>query len=78
MKTIAQIQKDNERFNNLCRNVFSSGEGKELMGFLKRFYVEVKLYQGNDRETVYAVAQHDLIREIESHVVGELPVDIEE
>lgn len=78
MRTIDEIKKGNQRFNILCRNVFSTAEGRELMDHMKRLYVDVKLYQETDRATVYAVAQCDFIRELESHTVSELPVDIED
>ena len=41
-------------------------------------FVDVQLYADTDRETVYAVAQRDLVMELKSHTVSELPVDIEE
>ena len=78
MKTVAEIQKDNRRFTTLCRNVFSSGEGKELMEQMHRLFVDVKMYQGTDRETVYVVAQRDFVMELKGHTISELPVDIEE
>ena len=78
MRTAEQIKKDNLRFTILCRNVFSSGEGPELIKHMKRLFVDVKLYQDTDRETVYSVAQCDFVRELESHIVSELPVNIED
>ena len=78
MKNASDIVKDVQRFNTLCRNVFTGGEGQELMEALERIFCDVKLYAETDRATVYAVAQRDLIIELKSHVIRELPVDIEE
>lgn len=78
MKTVDDIVKETKRFNTLCRNVLSSGEGRELLKYLEKIFVDNRLYHDTDRETVYAVAQRDLIVELKSHTVSELPVDIED
>ena len=59
-----------QRFKVLCRNVFSSGQGAELLDHLKRVYTDGKLYQDTDRATVYCVAQRDLIMELEHSSKG--------
>ena len=56
-----------ERYKTLLRNVFSSGDGKELMTHFRRLFVDVRLYGTTDRDTAYAVAQRDLIMEIIEH-----------
>jgi len=61
-----------QEFKILVRNVLGSGQGKELMEHLERVYCEGKLYQANDRETVYCVAQRDLIMELKHSSKGEL------
>lgn len=78
MRTVDEIRKDNENFQGLCRRVFSSGEGKQLMNHMERLFLDVKLYHSTDRETVYAVAQRDFVIELKSHAISELPVDIED
>ncbi len=55
---------ENERFRTLCRNLFSSGDGKELIESLSRIYCDGKLYQETDRATIYAIAQRDLVLEL--------------
>ncbi len=55
---------ENERFRILCRNLFSSGDGKELIESLSRIYCDGKLYQETDRATIYAIAQRDLVLEL--------------
>lgn len=67
MKTVEQIQEENRRFINLCQITFSSGQGAELLELMKRIYVDVRMMHSTDRDTVYAVAQRDLIMEIENH-----------
>ena len=66
-----------DRISTLCRNVFSTTEGRELIQELRKVYAEGKLYCDNDRDTVYYIAQRDLILELESHsnrtAGGELP-----
>lgn len=54
-----------ERFKTLCKNVFASAQGRELLGQLKRVYCNGKLFQPTDRDTVYCIAQRDLILELE-------------
>ena len=55
------------KYKDLCRRVLNSPNGKELVAHWDRLFVDVPLYQGSDRETVYAVAQRDLITEIKDH-----------
>jgi len=61
----------------LSRNVFNTAAGKDLLKELKNIYVYGNLYCSTDRDTVYYVAQRDLILELESYskntVGGELP-----
>ena len=47
-------------------------QGKELLGQLERIYVDGKLFQDSDRDTVYCVAQRDLIMELKYNSKGEL------
>jgi hypothetical protein len=68
----ADFQKAEQAFKTLCRNVLSSGQGKEMLEHLERIYCDGKLYQNNDRETVYCVAQRDLIMELKHNSKGEL------
>lgn len=60
------------KFKSLCMSVFGSGQGKELLGQLERIYVDGKLFQDSDRDTVYCVAQRDLIMELKYNSKGEL------
>ena len=60
-----------KRFRILCGTVFSSGSGKELLEQLERVYCDGKLFQNNDRETVYCIAQRDLILELKHNSKGE-------
>lgn len=78
MRTVDEIKKDNENFKTLCRRVFSSGEGRQLMEHMERLFIDVKLYADTDRETVYAVAQRDFVVEMKECARGELPVEVEE
>ena len=68
----AEFIKMEQRFQTLCRNVLGSGQGLELMEQLERVYCEGKLFQNSDRETVYCVAQRDLIMELKHNSKGEL------
>lgn len=63
--TAEDFLKMEEDFKTLCKNVFASAKGRELLGQLKRVYCDGKLYQTTDRETVYCLAQRDLILELE-------------
>ena len=67
-----EFLKMEQRFKTLCRNIFSSGQGLELMEQLERVYCDGKLFQGTDRETVYCIAQRDLIMELKHSSKGEL------
>lgn len=60
-----------KQFRVLCSTVFSSGSGKDLLDYLQRIYCEGKLYQNNDRETVYCIAQRDLVMELVHNSKGE-------
>lgn len=62
--TAAEIVARSDRTRILCRNVLGSGDGKELLDALRRVYVDGKLYGETDRDTVYMVAQRDLIMEL--------------
>ena len=53
------------KVKELCRTVFSSAHGQELLKELKTIYCDGKLYCDNDRDTIYFVAQRDLILELE-------------
>ena len=59
-------------FKVLCRNVLGTGQGLDLMKQLKRVYCEGKLFQNSDRDTVYCLAQRDLIMELIHNSKGEL------
>ena len=62
--TAAEIVKKADRTKILCRNVLGSGEGRELLDDLRRIYVDGKLFANTDRDTVYYIAQRDLIMEL--------------
>jgi hypothetical protein len=68
----AEFIKMEQDFKILCRNVFGSGQGKEVLAHLERIYCDGKMYQNSDRETVYCVAQRDLILELKHNSKGEL------
>ncbi len=61
---VRDIVQKAQRFKTLCRNVLSSGQGRELLDELRDLYMDGKLYQETDRATIYAVAQRDLIMEL--------------
>ena len=61
-----------QRFKILCRNVLGSGQGLELLEQLERIYCDGKLFQNSDRDTVYCVAQRDLVLELKHSSEGEL------
>lgn len=65
---VEDLEKRRTRFDTLCRNVFSTHEGQELMKMLESMFCDIPMYQETDRLTVYAVAQRDLVLEIKSHV----------
>ena len=67
-----QFLETEKQFRVLCTTVFASGSGKDMLKHLKRIYCDGKLYQNNDRETVYCIAQRDLIMELENNSKGEL------
>ncbi len=53
-----------DRYRLLCRNVFCSYEGKELIQMMKEIFVEGKLYCDNDRDTAYFLGQRDFVLEL--------------
>ena len=55
------------KVKNLARAVFSSAQGQELLAELKHVYCDGKLYCNDDRDTVYFIAQRDLILELDHH-----------
>ncbi len=59
-----EILSRGDRYRTLCRNVFSSYEGKELIVMMKEIFVEGKLYCDNDRDTVYFLGQRDFVLEL--------------
>ncbi len=59
-----EILSRGDRYRTLCRNVFSSYEGKELIGMMKEIFVEGKLYCDNDRDTAYFLGQRDFVLEL--------------
>ena len=65
------------KVKNLTRSVFSSAQGQELLAELKNVYCDGKLYCDSERDTVYFIAQRDLILELEHHtkatIHGEKP-----
>ena len=65
------------KVKNLARSVFSSAQGQELLAELKHVYCNGKLYCDSDRDTVYFIAQRDLVLELYHHTQttqgGELP-----
>lgn len=61
-----------KKFRQLCQGVLGHGQGIELLEHLERIYCDGKLYQNSDRETVYCVAQRDLIMELKHNSKGEL------
>lgn len=68
MRNAQDFIEDGKNFDNLCRTVFSSGAGRELLELMKGRYVDSKLYQETDRATVYCIAQRDLVLELEDRV----------
>ncbi len=62
--TIQDFIKEAQSFKTLCRNVLGSGQGKELLNKLRHIYVDGNLYDDSDRQTVYLIAQRDLIMEL--------------
>lgn len=73
----AEIIARANKVKNLARSVFSSAQGQELLAELKHIYCDGKLYCDDDRDTVYFIAQRDLILELVHHTKttdgGELP-----
>ncbi len=64
--------KQADEFRNLCRSVFAQGNGQDLLGKLEKIYCDGKLYCDSDRDTVYFIAQRDLILELIHNSKGEL------
>lgn len=69
MSTAEEFAAKQRRFETLCRNVFSGGEGAELLAHLQKVYVQGKLYFDTDRETVYAIGQRDLVEQLSEYIV---------
>lgn len=69
MNPAENIVKKQKRFKTLCRNIFSGGEGKELLEYLENVYVNGRLYFDTDRETVYSIAQRDLVMQLRHYVI---------
>ena len=65
---VQDIIKKAQRVKTLTRNVFSTAEGRELLDELKHIYCDGKLYCDTDRDTIYFVAQRDLILELDSNM----------
>jgi len=65
---IQKLIKRQERFNTLCRNVFGSAEGAELMLLLETLFVDIQLFNSDELIMTYNVAQRDLIMEMKSHI----------
>ncbi len=57
-----------KRFDDLCRNIFGSGQGAELLKLLKVTYCDGALYQDTDRATAYCIGQRDLVLEIADRI----------
>ncbi len=72
LPTAEEFLVTSSKFEKLCQSVFGSGSGKELLEQLERIYVDGKLYQQSDRETVYCIAQRDLVMELKHNSKGEL------
>lgn len=70
--TADEFLKMERDFKILCRNVFGSGQGKQALEHLERIYCDGKMFQNSDRETVYCIAQRDLILELKHNSKGEL------
>ena len=75
MNNVNDIVKKAERTKTLARNLFNTIEGKEFLVALDRMFIDVPLYKDTERETIYSIAQHDLIIEIKSwanaNLIGE-------
>jgi hypothetical protein len=67
-----EVIKRSQEVKTLCRSVLGSGLGKDLLEHLTRIYVEGNLFQETDRDTVYCIAQRDLIMELTNNSKGEL------
>ena len=69
MTTTSQEQVDRaERVKTLTRNVFESGQGKELLDLWRYYFVYGKLFDDNAATTAYFVARRDFVVEL-CHIV---------
>ncbi len=77
MNNAEEVVKNANRVKKLTQSVFNTSQGQELMKDLKKIYCDGRLYCNNDRDTVYFIAQRDLIIELSdnanSSINGEKP-----
>lgn len=73
-----EMTKKHDRYKALCRQVFNTADGKELMSHFEELFVDCRLWSEEARATDYAVAQRDLIMEIKDHAGLLTTVEIEE
>lgn len=67
--TTAKEQIDKaEHVKKLTRDVFGSGQGKELLDLWKYYFVYGKLFDENPQTTAYFVARRDFVVEM-AHIV---------
>ncbi len=79
MKTTPEeMVKEHQRFKTLCRNVFSSAQGKELLSELRTVYCDGQLYDDNERTTAYLIGQRDVIMELTDNVENGEPTNANE
>jgi len=72
----SEMLKRSQRYKTLCRNIFSSGDGKELMKIMKEVYCDCALFYSTDRETSYYIGQRDIVLELYSNVTFKEPKDV--
>ena len=65
--TADEVIENANKIKRLCRGVFNTSNGKELLDELKSVYCDGKLYCDNDRDTIYFIAQRDLILDLMFH-----------
>jgi hypothetical protein len=57
----------NDRFNEVCALVFSSGAGKELLGLLRTKYFDAPMNQlADERALRLRINQQQFVRELET------------
>ncbi len=56
------------KYRTLCRTVFSTAQGRELLQHLIDVYCKGALYHENERTTAYLIGQRDTILEMASNV----------